>query len=75
MARVDRFKEYLNRNKLERFNRLAVIDDLLMSEYGWIPTEELEKLPLTRGFNLVQIILARREEEKKESNKIKSRRR
>jgi hypothetical protein len=54
-------------------NELIHIHDFLMMEYGWIPLEEFNELPLPCVSNLIERVNERRVSQYKESEKEMSR--
>lgn len=53
---------------------VIILHEFMMSEYGWIPLEDLMNLPIPTFWNIIRCFNKRKEEEKKQYEKSKRRR-
>jgi len=59
----------LNNKSATPSNPIAVLHDLLMAEYGWIPFREFKSFPIQTAYNLLDAAERRHKLEAKEISK------
>jgi len=67
--------ESSGRKQISDPDELIDIHHILMKEYGWIPLAEFRNLPIPTIWSLMRVINKYHELEKKEMDKIRSKRR
>lgn len=74
MSLLQQIKQKNQRNKGFTDEDFIAYHDVLIQEYGWISIDELRRLPIPTFLNLLSKIGDRRNQEKKQSEKLRRKR-